>query len=390
MAIPDRHQFTNRTHHSQRMNDTNPADKPKILIVDDTPMNLSILEDILEKQYLISVAQSGTQALSIIEESLPDLILLDVNMPGIDGFETCRKLKSQENTRHIPVIFITARVEPEDLVQGFKEGGVDYITKPFNYSEVVERVQIHLKIQQLIGQLESKNKQLEELNELKNKFLGMASHDMRNHLSAIKGYSQILQEDRKELPDETKNQFLYFINKSSENMLRMVNELLDISVIESGKLQLDLQLESFQSLIKHHILIHKFFADKKKIRLQSDLSDIPECQIDAGKIGQVIDNLISNAIKFSESGTTVSVRLEEKEGKLVFSVQDEGPGISDEDQAKLFQHFQKLSARPTAGESSSGLGLAISKKMIQAHKGRLGVTSQLGSGATFWFEIPLK
>ena len=370
------------------MNDTNPVDKPKILIVDDTPTNLSILEEILEENYLISIAQSGTQALSITEKSLPDLILLDVNMPGIDGFETCRKLKSREDTRYIPVIFITARVEPEDLIQGFKEGGVDYITKPFNHSEVMARVETHLKVQQLIVQLESKNDQLKELNELKNSFLGMASHDMRNYLSAIKGYSQILQEDGKELPEKTKDQFLDFIYKSSENMLKMVNDLLDVSVIESGKLQLDLQLESFKNLIDHHIMINQFFADKKNINIQSDLHDVSKCRIDANKIGQVIDNLISNAIKFSESGKSIFISLKEQEGKLIFSVKDEGPGISDEDQAKLFQHFQKLSARPTAGESSSGLGLAISKKMIQAHEGSLNVTSQLGSGATFWFEIP--
>ena len=372
------------------MNDSSPTDKPKVLIVDDTPMNLSILEEILEKDYLISIAQSGQQALGITEKFLPDLILLDVNMPGIDGFETCRELKSREDTRNIPVIFITARVEPEDVIRGFKEGGVDYITKPFNHSEVIERVQTHLKIKQLIMQLESKNDQLKELNELKNSFLGMASHDMRNYLSAIRGYSQILKEDKEELPEETQDQFLDFIYKSSENMLKMVNDLLDVSIIESGKLQLDLQPESFKNLIEHHIMINQFFADKKSIRLQSDLSDIPECRVDANKIGQVIDNLISNAIKFSESGTTISINLKEQGGNLNFSVKDEGPGISAEDQAKLFQHFQKLSARPTAGESSSGLGLAISKKMVQAHNGQLNVTSQLGSGTTFWFEIPLK
>ena len=383
-------QYAVPANHPLGMNIANPTEKPKILIVDDTPTNLSILEDILEKNYFISVAQSGAQALSVTEMFLPDLILMDVNMPDIDGFETCRQLKSREDTRHIPVIFITARVEPDDVIQGFKEGGVDYITKPFNHSEVIERVQTHLKIQQLIRQLESKNDQLKELNELKNSFLGMASHDMRNYLSAIKGYSQILQEDKDELPDEMRNQFLDFIYKSSENMLKMVNDLLDVSVIESGKLKLDIQSKSLKEIIEHHIMVNRFFADKKNIRLQPELEDVPQCLIDENKIGQVIDNLISNAVKFSEQETTVVISLKEKEGKLIFSVKDEGPGISGEDQAKLFQHFQKLSARPTAGESSSGLGLAISKKMIAAHEGHLSVNSQMGSGATFWFEIPLK
>jgi len=122
------------------MNDSRPTDKPKILIVDDTPTNLSILEEILDEDYFISIAQSGTQALSITDKFVPDLILLDVNMPGIDGFETCRRLKSRKETCDIPVIFITARAEPEDVIQGFKEGGVDYITKPFNHNEVMVRV----------------------------------------------------------------------------------------------------------------------------------------------------------------------------------------------------------------------------------------------------------
>lgn len=372
------------------MNDFISTEKPKILIVDDTPTNLSILEEILDKDYFISVTQSGTQALSIIENLMPDLILLDINMPGIDGFETCRKLKVREDTRDVPIIFITARAEPEDVIQGFKVGGVDYITKPFNHSEVLARVKNHLKVQQLIRQLGFKNDQLKELNELKNKFIGMASHDMRNCLGAIKGYSQILSEDKKDLPEETQDQFLGFIFKSSENMLKMVNELLDVSVIESGKLQLDLRPESLKCLINHHIMVNQFFADKKNIHLQPELPDVSKCLMDANKIGQVIDNLISNAIKFSEPGTTIVISLKEQEGKLIFSVTDEGPGISEEDQAKLFQHFQKLSARPTAGESSLGLGLAISKKMIQAHDGCMNVSSELGSGTTFSFEILLK
>ena len=381
-------------HNTQRENakeeHSSPPERPKVLIVDDTPTNLSILEEILEEDYLISVAQSGAQALEITDKFQPDLILLDVNMPGIDGFETCNRLKEQDSTRHIPVIFITARTEPEDVVRGFEEGGVDYITKPFNYSEVVARVQTHLKVRQLIGQLESRNRQLKELNELKNKFLGMASHDMRNSLSAIKGYSQILKEDMEELPAETQGQFLDFIFKSSENMLKMVNELLDVSVIESGRLQLDKRSSAFKSLAQHHIMINQFFADKKNITLHTELPDVCNCIMDPNKIGQVIDNLLSNAIKFSKSGTRVFITLKEDSGKMIFSIRDEGPGISQKDQAKLFQHFQKLSARPTAGESSSGLGLAISKKMIEAHKGSLNVTSQLGAGSTFWFEIPLK
>ncbi|NIT51910.1 MAG: hypothetical protein GWO41_03945 [candidate division Zixibacteria bacterium] len=288
------------------------------------------------------------------------------------------------------MIFITARSEPEDVIQGFAEGGVDYITKPFNNSEVLVRVQTHLKMQQLIKQLEISNLQLKELNELKNRFLGMASHDMRNSLGAIKGYSQILKEDIDELPQNTRDRFLNFIFQSSECMLKLVNELLDVSVIESGRLTLDLQPCRLKPLVEYHIMINQFFADKKNIQLHTDLEDTPECRLDSNKMGQVVDNLIMNAIKFSEANTNIYIGLKHRKGKLIFSVRDEGPGLSREDQSKLFQHFQKLTARPTAGESSSGLGLAISQKMIEAHQGILTATSKLNEGSTFQFEIPLQ
>ena len=359
-------------------------------MVDDTPLNLSILEEFLEKDYSLSIAQSGTQGLEITEKFNPDLILMDVNMPDMDGFETCRRLKSNSATQNIPVIFVTARSEPDDIIKGFQEGGVDYITKPFNYSEVLARVQIHIQLQQLIKQLERRNAELSELNQDKNKFLGIASHDMRNSLSAIKGYSHILLSEIDSLPEETKTRFLEFIFRSSENMLKLVHGFLDVSVIESGMLKLDLQPVSLKSLADHHIVINEFFSEKKNIKISTQLEDIPECLVDSNKMGQVIDNLVLNAIKFTPPGKEITISLENKDGTIFFFVRDEGPGISEEDQINLFKPFQKLTARPTGGELSSGLGLAISKKIIEEHKGVLKFESRVGSGSTFWFEIPLR
>jgi signal transduction histidine kinase len=360
-----------------------------VLIVDDTPANIDVLSQILEEEgYTISVATNGQAALELAPMSHPDLILLDVMMPGIDGFETCRQLKANEETASIPVIFITAKSETEDVIQGFSLGGVDYISKPFRHEEVCARIRNHLQMQNLLRQLEIQNKELLELNKLKNQFLGIAAHDLRGPLTSIKGFSRFLIDDSDKLPKETRLDFTENIHLASKVMLNLIGNLLDVSVIESGALQLDLQLASFKDLILQQARLHQFSAGKKNIALNFELDDIPHCTFDPNRIGQVLDNLISNAIKFSPPGTTVLLQLEQNDDFTVFSIQDEGPGITLEDQEKLFHQFQKLSARPTAGESSHGLGLSIAKIMVEAHHGKLEFFSKVGEGATFRLSLP--
>ncbi len=362
----------------------------QILIVDDTPANIDVLDQFLEKEgYKISVAQSGEAALELITRALPDLILLDVMMPGINGFETCRRLKAKKETQDIPIIFITAKNETADIVKGFSLGGVDYITKPFNQEEVCARIGLHLQLQHLMKALEEKNSKLTELNDLKNKFLGMASHDLRNPISSIQGFSKILLDHGASLPEETKQEFLQSIHKVSQEMLVLLEDLLNISIIESGKLELRLKPGSLKQLVEERIRMYRILADRKNIKTHLEIEDIPEFRFDPNRMGQVIDNLLSNAIKYSPSGKDIYIWLEQKENRVKFSVRDQGAGISPEDQDKLFKHFQKLKTKPTADEPSHGLGLAIAKKMVEAHKGEIKVDSHSGSGATFSFEIPM-
>ena len=363
----------------------------KILIVDDTPANIDVLSQILEQEgYNISVATSGKSALDLVPLSSPDLILLDVMMPGIDGFETCRQLKAREEFRDIPVIFITAKSETEDIIQGFALGGVDYITKPFRHEEVCVRVRNHLQLRELIQRLESKNRQLLELNELRNRFLGMAAHDLRGPLASIKGFSKFLLEDGAALPERTRAEFSGNIHLASQNMLNLVSDLLDISIIESGRLELRLQTASLKSLVEERVRLHRYSADKKNISIHPDLVELPDFPFDPNRMGQVLDNLISNAIKFSPTGKNIFLGLKQTGDNAEFSVRDEGPGIPPDDQDKLFQQFRKLSARPTGGETSHGLGLSIAKVMVEAHNGTLTFTSDPKKGTTFRFSIPMK
>lgn len=363
----------------------------KVLIVDDTPANIDVLDLFLEKEgYKISVAQSGESALDLASRISPDLILLDVMMPGIDGFETCLRLKANEKTNDIPIIFITARNEPTDIVKGFSVGGVDYITKPFSQEEVCARIHLHLKLKTLMAELEAKNSKLAQLNDLKNKFLGMASHDLRNPISTIQGFSKIMLDHGETLAEDAKKEFLQSIHKVSNDMLALLGDLLNISTIESGKLDLQLKPGSFQQLVEERVSMYQVIAERKNIATHLDIEEITNFSFDAHRISQVIDNLLSNAIKFSPAGKDIYIWLGQKNGQAKFSVRDQGPGISPEDQDKLFKHFQKLKARPTADESSHGLGLAIAKKMVEAHEGKITVQSTPGSGATFSFEIPLR
>ena len=367
----------------------------KVLIVDDTPANIDVLRKTLAPEgYELSVATSGEVALKVASRLKPDLILLDIMMPGIDGYETCRRLKSDVGNKDTPVIFISAKNETEDVVRGFSMGAVDYINKPFQHEEVCARVrtQINLKSltelkEKLLSKLQDNVDRLTELDALKNKFLGMAAHDLRNPLISIRGFSELLLDENNEFSDEQVREFITTMHDASQHMFYLVSDLLDTSVIESGNLALDFKLCSLGELVLKRIKANEFLAEKKQMKIQHSLADLPDFNLDPNRIAQVVENLLTNAIKFSSPGSNIFVSLESVDGCAKVSVRDEGPGISPEDQNKLYTGFQKLSAQPTGGESSTGLGLAIAKKMVEAHKGTLDIESQLGVGSTFSFTI---
>lgn len=239
-------------------------------------------------------------------------------------------------------------------------------------------------------ELEDSNKELFELNQLKNKFLGMAAHDLRNPLGIIRSFSEILMEDAEDALNGEQRDWLSIIYRTSDKMLDLINELLDISVIESGKLDLKLKPGSLKELLEECVRIGQTLAERKKIRLHTTFSKIRQSLFDENRLNQAVDNLLSNAIKFSPLDTDIYISMEQEGDIAKVKVRDQGPGLSKEDQTKLFGEFQKLSARPTADESSTGLGLSIVKKIINAHNGNVWVESTLGAGATFIFTLPLE
>jgi signal transduction histidine kinase len=363
----------------------------RILAVDDDRINLRIIGGILRHGgYEIAEAMSGEQALEVYAEFQPNLVLLDVMMPGIDGFATCRTLKTSYGDKCAPVIFVTAKSEADDVVMGFEAGGVDYLTKPFRPKEVVARIRTHLSNQQLVEQQKLLVEQLSKANAAKDRFLGMCAHDLRNPLSSIRGLAELMVEDAIGPLSSEQREIVQTIHGASQSMLQLVNELLDVATIEAGHLKLAKEPTSVAEIVERSVHLSNIEAAKKGTRIEIvRIGADPMVSVDRNKIRQVVDNLISNAVKYSPRGSVVTVLIQTDGAWAGFAVRDSGPGIPESERHKLFKDYGRLSAVPTGGEKSTGLGLAISRKIVEAHDGTIGVENIPGRGAEFVVRLPL-
>jgi signal transduction histidine kinase len=241
-----------------------------------------------------------------------------------------------------------------------------------------------------ITELETQRKHLKELNDLKNEFLGMAAHDLRNPIATIMGASSLLLNYTNKIKDEEKFKLLDMIQRSSDFMLNLVNDLLDISTIEAGKLELEKTENNYIEFVEDNLSLNRIIAKEKDITIETEYAEnIPQLQFDKTKITQVLNNLISNAIKFSNDAAKITVKIERDQNFVITKVIDQGPGIPGSDLAKIFTEFQKASVKAPKGERSTGLGLAIAKKIVEKHDGKIGVKSKVGKGSTFYFSLPI-
>lgn len=253
-----------------------------------------------------------------------------------------------------------------------------------------ELSRLNNELSNLQRELTKKTVALEKLNDEKNRFLGIAAHDLRNPLNAIQMYSEFLLEEAANALSVEHLEFVSIIHSSSRFMLQLVNDLLDVAVIESGKLNLELEPVDIVEMVRHNTAVNSVMAAKKGIRLNFEYDpDIPELLIDPAKIEQVLNNLITNAVKFSHSGSAVEVRVARAGEQVLVSVRDQGQGIPAQDLGKLFEPFQKTSVKSTGGEQSTGLGLAIVRKIVNGHRGKVWVESEVGKGSTFFVSLPV-
>jgi two-component system sensor histidine kinase/response regulator len=361
--------------------------------VDDDRVNLRILRGILNKEgYTAAEANTGERALELYAEFRPHLVLLDVMMTGIDGFETCRRLKSTYGEKCAPIIFVTAKNDSEDVVEGLAAGGADYLPKPFQPREVAARIRTHLQNQYLAEQQYLLVDQLSKANAAKNRFLGMAAHDLRNPLASIRGISEFLKAGTVGPLTVDQLDLIETIHSASQSMLHMVNELLDVATIEAGELKVNLQAEALDKLVSKCVTLTNMEAAKKDTKIIFEApGESVILRVDLTKMKQVVDNLLSNSVKYSPPGSVIKALIWRNDAgnQCHFAIRDQGPGIPDDERDKLFKDFSRLSVQPTGGEKSTGLGLAICRKIVEAHGGTIVAENLPDRGCEFRVSLPI-
>jgi len=369
-----------------------------ILIVDDTPANLAVVSDHLKGHgYCALVALGGEEAIARAEFAQPDLILLDALMPGLDGFETCRRLKARESTRDIPVIFMTALGETGDKLAGFAAGAVDYMTKPLDGAEVLARVETHLALSTLRRQLAGRNEQLqqeiaareeiqaalERSNAELEQLAYIASHDMQEPLRMVASYLQLVAERYQGRLDAEADEFIGFAVDGAMRMQALINDLLAYSRVNT-KARPFLPTDC-RRVVETVLADLRMATEESGARIHVD--ELPTVMGDATQLAQLFQNLIGNAIKFRRAeAPEVLVSVEPAAEGWRFAVSDNGIGIESEYFELIFVLFQRLHGRRQY--AGTGIGLALCKKIVERHGGHIGVSSQEGRGSTFFFTLP--
>ncbi len=389
-----------------------PAHPARILVVDDTDFNREVMTRILERDgHVVETAEDGREALDKLQTGTYDMVLLDVMMPHVDGIQVIEAMHGDERLRRLPVVMLSALNEQESIVRCIQLGAQDYLPKPINQQLLKARIQAclekkrrhdleeqyTLRVESISAQLQAANEQLRRANQLKTRFLATAAHDLKNPLGGL-----LLLADRLRMDAEAGTQGTAIpgqarrIGEVVQRMLHIINSLLDTAVQEIGEVTPNFEQANLGDLVHDVVKANEPYAASKEIRLHYHETLGGACwgRVDRLRLGQAIDNLVNNAIKYSPLGRNVWVevapRLAGGEERARIEVRDEGPGLTAEDQAQAFGLFQRLSAQPTGGEYSTGLGLSIVKQMVELHGGGVAIDSHPGRGASFIVEIPLR
>lgn len=380
-------------------------EKHRILIIEDDLNNINILIKAFGDQYKLYVADNGAEGIQLAKHHHPDLILLDVIMPGMDGFEVCRQLKDLREFAAVPILFMTALSESENIERAFESGGTDYIAKPFRFKEIQARVEANLKIQNSLRQECMKEREAEiqgilaeikqkqgEVDRLKTAFLANLSHEIRTPLSAITGFCELLTE--REFNTDTRKEYLGIIKDNADHLLQMVSDILDISMLESNQLVLLQEKVEVNNCLKN---IYASCSDRLKgcrnsgiefrLKLPSDIGEL-YVETDKKRLCQLLSNLIDNAIKFTPKGLVEFGYQRKGNNQLQFFVYDSGIGISRQKQEVIFDAFRQVEDHYTREYGGTGMGLTIVKKVLELMGGSIQLDSEKEKGTRIELLIP--
>ena len=419
--------------------------RSSILIVDDQTNNLKVISSVLGEKYRLFIANSGEKALKILEIANPDIILLDVMMPGMSGFEVCEKIKnSNSQIANIPIIFLTAKTDIDDIINGFDLGAVDYITKPFNIKEVRARIETQIKLSDAINTikeqkqeleiknnllldaqeeltrrnedltiaydavekhaynvnvlnqkliesehtLKEKNEQLTEANNEKDKFFSILAHDLKSPFSGLIGLLKMLYEDSYDFSEDEKSEIIRLLYETSKNVYSLLENLLEWSRLKRGLTDFNPQLLSPKEILISIIQLVNSNVKLKEIEIIDNIPEEITINADSLMINTVLRNLVSNALKFTNKNGKIIVKASKSDDETVVSVNDTGIGMDDEMKDNLFKIAKKITRPGTEGEKSTGLGLILCSELIKKHNGKIWAESEVGKGTTIYFSIP--
>jgi two-component system sensor histidine kinase/response regulator len=359
-----------------------------ILVVDDSMQNLKLLGNMLKEwKYQIALAKNGHEALEVAPKINPSLILLDIMMPEIDGYQVCNELKKKSETKDIPVIFLTAKTSKEDIVKGFKAGGVDYITKPFNQDELMMRIQTHLELKAAHDKIQKQAEELKETNATKDKMFSVISHDLRAPLGGMKSMMDIIFEDRANNRAISDKAFKS-LKTAADQTYNLLENLLYWSRTQRDKLDFNPEMINLYDLVVENIELMNTLANNKNITVENKIPEELTAFADNNMIKTIIRNLINNAIKFTNENGTVKISSETDKEMVHLHIKDTGIGIDEENLKKIQDQKQYFTTYGTKREKGSGLGINLCFDFAKRNKGDLKINSVRGEGSTFTLSLP--
>lgn len=367
-----------------------------VLIVDDVPENIQVLGSIIRaNKFQVAFATSGIQAIRIAEVKKPDLIMLDITMPEMDGFEVCKNLKSNPETQAIPIIFLTARADIEDIIKGFEVGAIDYVTKPFNSHELIARVKTHIELKKSREitqaqkiELEQINCELKAENEAKDKFFSIMAHDLKSPFAGMIGIAEVLFDKNNKLSETDFYQLGEVLSTSIQQQYKLFEELLEWGKLRIRKSKHTLEpFELLDAIFGVEAILQPMLL-KKDITFSHNIPVDAVLYGDINLIATVIRNLVSNSIKFTPRNGSICIDYKDIGDRALISVKDSGIGMDEKTLKSLFHLDNIISNRGTDDEEGNGLGLIICKEIVEQTGGKLNVESEINKGSIFSFDLP--